>query len=80
MDRRRFLQTSLASALVTPLTAEAQPAAKVARIGFLSLAPAENTTLMKALAERRDVLIAGVGTLTALALRAATSTIPIVFR
>ena len=36
MDRRRFLLTSLAGALATPLGSEAQPA-KVARIGYLSL-------------------------------------------
>jgi putative ABC transport system substrate-binding protein len=34
MDRRRFLLTSLAGALVTPLAAEAQRG-KVSRIGFL---------------------------------------------
>jgi ABC-type uncharacterized transport system substrate-binding protein len=36
MDRRRFLLTSLAGALVAPLAAEAQQPAKVPRIGFLS--------------------------------------------
>jgi ABC-type uncharacterized transport system substrate-binding protein len=35
MDRRRFLLTSLAGALATPLVAEAQQAGKVYRIGFL---------------------------------------------
>jgi putative ABC transport system substrate-binding protein len=36
MDRRRFLVTSLAGALATPVAAEAQPAAKrVPRIGYL---------------------------------------------
>ena len=35
MDRRRFLLTSLASALAPPLAAEAQPAGKVYRVGFL---------------------------------------------
>ena len=35
MDRRRFLVTSLAGALAAPLAAEAQPAAKIARIGYL---------------------------------------------
>ena len=115
-DRRRFLLTSLAGALVVPRAAESQQAGKVARIGFLSLTPGENTTLMRALQERLqelgyierknllfeyrsaegrqerlaglatelartqpDVLIAGAGTLTALALKAATTTIPIVF-
>jgi ABC-type uncharacterized transport system substrate-binding protein len=36
MNRRRFLLTSLASALAAPLAAEAQPAARIARIGFLT--------------------------------------------
>jgi putative tryptophan/tyrosine transport system substrate-binding protein len=35
MDRRRFLLTSLAGALVAPLAAEAQQAGKMYRIGFL---------------------------------------------
>jgi putative ABC transport system substrate-binding protein len=35
MDRRRFLLTSVAGALATPLAAGAQPAGKVYRIGFL---------------------------------------------
>jgi len=35
MDRRRFLLTSVAGALATPLAAEAQPAEKVYRIGIL---------------------------------------------
>jgi ABC-type uncharacterized transport system substrate-binding protein len=35
MDRRRFLLTSLAGTLATPLVAEAQQAGKVYRIGFL---------------------------------------------
>ena len=113
--RRAFLIASLVL-LAAPHAAEAQPAGKVARIGFLALAPEENTTLMRALQERLqelgyvegknllfeyrsaeghqqrlaalaaelalarpDVLIAGAGTLTALALKAATTTIPIVF-
>ena len=36
MDRRRFLLTSLAGALAAPLGAEAQPAGRVYRIGWLS--------------------------------------------
>jgi putative ABC transport system substrate-binding protein len=36
MDRRRFLLTSLAGAFGAPLAAEAQQAAKVARIGYLA--------------------------------------------
>ena len=36
MDRRRFLLTSLAGALAAPLTAEAQRAGKVPRIGWLT--------------------------------------------
>ena len=116
MDRRRFLLTSVVGGLAGPLTAGAQPAVNIARIAFLSLAPGENTTLMRALSERLhelgyiegtnlvleyrsaegrqdrlaplaaelararpDVLIAGAGTLTALALKAATTTTPIVF-
>jgi putative tryptophan/tyrosine transport system substrate-binding protein len=35
MDRRRFLLTSLAGAVAAPLVAEAQPAGKVYRIGWL---------------------------------------------
>ena len=38
MDRRRFLLTSVAGALVAPLAAEAQ-AGKVARIGYMMLSP-----------------------------------------
>jgi putative ABC transport system substrate-binding protein len=41
MDRRRFLLTSLAGALAAPLAAEAQPAGKVYRLGFLQ--PQANT-------------------------------------
>ena len=37
MDRRRFLLTSLAGAVAAPLAAEAQQAARIARIGYLSL-------------------------------------------
>jgi putative tryptophan/tyrosine transport system substrate-binding protein len=39
VDRRRFLLTSLAGALAAPLGAEAQPAAKVNRIGLLGGSP-----------------------------------------
>ena len=41
MDRRRFLLTSVAGALGGPLAAEAQPAGKVYRLGFLQ--PQANT-------------------------------------
>jgi hypothetical protein len=36
MDRRRFLLTSLAGVFAAPFAAEAQPARKVWRIGYLS--------------------------------------------
>jgi putative tryptophan/tyrosine transport system substrate-binding protein len=39
VDRRRFLLTSLAGALATPLAAEAQQAGKVPRIGVLFVGP-----------------------------------------
>ena len=52
MDRRRFLQAVSAGLLATPLAAEAQPAGKVYRIGFLALTPGEDATLMKALVDR----------------------------
>ena len=49
MDRRRFLLTSMASALAAPLAAEAQQAAKVPRIGFLSLtSPSDRPLLLDA--------------------------------
>jgi putative tryptophan/tyrosine transport system substrate-binding protein len=41
MDRRRFLVTSLAGALVVPLTAGAQLSKPIVRIGFLSSSSAE---------------------------------------
>jgi putative ABC transport system substrate-binding protein len=41
MDRRRFLLTSLAGALAAPLTAEAQPAGKPVRIGWISVTSPE---------------------------------------
>src|SRR5215831_852814 len=37
MDRRRFLLTSLAGALATPIAARAQPTGKVWHIGYLGL-------------------------------------------
>src|SRR5688572_14615877 len=36
MDRRRFLLSSLAGAIAAPLAAKAQPAGKVAKIGYLT--------------------------------------------
>ena len=48
MDRRRFLLTSLAGALAAPLATEAQQAAKVARIGYLSADRAASTRLNEA--------------------------------
>ena len=39
MNRRRFLLTSLAGALAAPLAAEAQPAGKIYRLGFLRGGP-----------------------------------------
>jgi putative ABC transport system substrate-binding protein len=39
MDRRRFLLTSLAGVLASPLAAEAQPAGKAARVAVLSPGP-----------------------------------------
>jgi hypothetical protein len=48
MDRRRFLLTSLAGALAAPLVAEAQQAAKIARIGWLGDKPAGNPHLREA--------------------------------
>jgi putative tryptophan/tyrosine transport system substrate-binding protein len=37
MDRRRFLETSLAGALVAPLPVDAQQQGKTWRIGYLSM-------------------------------------------
>src|SRR4029453_7438744 len=48
MDRRRFLLTSLAGALAPPLAGEAQQAAKIARIGYLSLDLANAANLREA--------------------------------
>jgi len=39
VDRRRFLLTSVAGALATPLAAEAQQAGKVYRLGLLQPIP-----------------------------------------
>ena len=116
MDRRRFLLTSLAGAVAVPLAVEAQSAAKVYRIGFLSSssssagiarleafkhglrelgylegqnlaieyrwAEGKNDRLPALAADlvrlRVDVIVTQ-GTLTALAARRTTSTIPIVF-
>jgi ABC-type uncharacterized transport system substrate-binding protein len=46
MDRRRFLLTSLAGALAAPIAAEAQPAGKIYRVGWL--APASNPDTLAA--------------------------------
>jgi ABC-type uncharacterized transport system substrate-binding protein len=48
MNRRRFLVTSLVGALAAPLVAEAQQAAKIARIGWLGDKPAGNPHLREA--------------------------------
>jgi putative tryptophan/tyrosine transport system substrate-binding protein len=48
VDRRRFLLTSLAGAVAAPLAAEAQQAAKVARIGYLSTNLAANPHIQEA--------------------------------
>ena len=49
MDRRRFLLTALAGAVVAPRAVEAQPAGKVAQVGYLSLGTATtNAELRKA--------------------------------
>jgi putative tryptophan/tyrosine transport system substrate-binding protein len=56
VDRRRFLLTSLAGALVAPLAAEAQPAGKVARIGVLLFGtPATDPNLAAFVAGLRDL-------------------------
>ena len=39
MDRRRFLLASLGGAIAAPLAAEAQPAKKMWRVGYLGDAP-----------------------------------------
>jgi hypothetical protein len=43
MDRRRFLLTTLAGAFDAPHAAKAQQAAKVYRLGYLSLTPLQVT-------------------------------------
>jgi putative tryptophan/tyrosine transport system substrate-binding protein len=48
VDRRRFLQTVTASLLAAPVVAEAQQAAKVARVGFLATNLAANPHLPEA--------------------------------
>jgi putative ABC transport system substrate-binding protein len=48
VDRRRFLLTSLAGVLAAPLVAEAQQAAKIARIGWLGDKPAGNPHVREA--------------------------------
>jgi len=42
MNRRRFLRTVGANLLAAPLVAEAQPAARIARLGFLGLVSASS--------------------------------------
>jgi putative ABC transport system substrate-binding protein len=53
MDRRRFLLTSLAGAIAATLDAEAQPAGKVYRLGFLSGLPS-NPLLPRLVTALRD--------------------------
>jgi putative tryptophan/tyrosine transport system substrate-binding protein len=48
MDRRRFLLTSLAGALVAPVAAGAQQAGKVVRIGYVSTNVAANPHVIEA--------------------------------
>ena len=48
MDRRAFISTLTGGLLAAPLAAEAQPAAKVARIGFLATSLAANPHLTDA--------------------------------
>jgi ABC-type uncharacterized transport system substrate-binding protein len=47
MDRRRFLVTSLAGTLAAPLSAEAQQAGKVWRIGWLAISPPTSLPLKR---------------------------------
>jgi hypothetical protein len=48
MDRRTFIGTVASGLLAAPLAAEAQQAAKVARIGFLAINLAPNRHLQEA--------------------------------
>ena len=48
MDRRRFVSTLAGGLLAAPLAAEAQPAARVARIGLLGNDPVGNPHLLEA--------------------------------
>jgi ABC-type uncharacterized transport system substrate-binding protein len=52
MDRRAFIGFVASGLLAVPFAAEAQPAGKVYRIGFLALIPGEDVTLMRPLRER----------------------------
>jgi putative ABC transport system substrate-binding protein len=49
MDRRRFLLTSVAGMLAAPLAAEAQPARKVWRVGYLTPIEVPRAQLLEAL-------------------------------
>jgi len=51
MDRRTFVTAAVGAPLVIAFPAVAQPAANVYRIGVLSLAPFNKTTLGKVLVE-----------------------------
>lgn len=51
MDRRTFVSTSAGALLITTFRAKAQPAAKVYRVGVLSLTAFNNTTLGTVLIE-----------------------------
>ncbi len=55
MDRRAFLGTLAGSLLAAPLAAEAQQAAKVARVGFLGANPAASPRLEAFLQGLRDL-------------------------
>jgi ABC-type uncharacterized transport system substrate-binding protein len=64
MDRRRFLLTSLAATVTTPLVVRAQREGKIARVGFLVMArnPGVESAFPRGLAELgyvegRDVII-----------------------